>query len=144
MSKTKSKRIVKRILKRSLSYMMKGYAFASIPFIFIGYASNIYYQLIVNFDFLQKLFPTFENFLFTVLIPIIISSGLLGYAYFKKLWFFKADTEIQQEANDQNVINTYLGMESTLQILKKLNITPTPNFLKRLNYWKDLFEKIEW
>lgn len=90
---------LRRILKRALFYIITGYGLASLPFVFLGYASSIYYLAIGNIPFLHDLFPNFHIFLSVAAITLPILCGLVGYSYMKVFWFFKESQEITTESN---------------------------------------------
>ena len=92
-------RTIKRIGKRSLYYIRQGYALASLPFIFVGYASSIYYLAIENIPFLHRIFPRFGSFLAVAGLTLPIFCGLVGYVYMKRSWLFREASRVTMESN---------------------------------------------
>lgn len=90
---------LKRILKRALYYVMHGYAIGSLPLVFLGAVSSIYYLLISNIPFLKQTFPHLTTFLVPCIIILPILSGIVGFLFIKKLWFFRVARRIEVEAN---------------------------------------------
>jgi len=90
---------LKRMLKRALYYTRQGYALASLPFVFMGYASSIYYLAIERITVLHEVFPSFSHFLTLAGLTLPLFCGLVGYVYVKRSFFFKEMIEIQLEAN---------------------------------------------
>jgi len=89
----------KRMLKRALYYIRQGYALASLPFVFMGYASSIYYLAIERITVLHRIFPSFSHFLTLAGLTLPLFCGLVGYIYVKRSFFFKEMIEVQLEAN---------------------------------------------
>jgi len=85
--------------KRTLYYIRQGYALASLPFVFMGYASSIYYLAIERITYLHEVFPSFSHFLTVAGLTLPLFCGLVGYIYVKRSFFFKEMIEIQLEAN---------------------------------------------
>ena len=90
---------LKRMLKRALYYVRQGYALASLPFVFMGYASSIYYLAIERINVLHEIFPSFSHFLTLAGLTLPLFCGLVGYVYVKRSFFFKEMIEVQLEAN---------------------------------------------
>jgi len=88
-----------RVGKRALFYIRRGYSLASLPFVFLGYASSIYYLAIENIPFLHRIFPSFSSFLILAGVTLPILCGLIGYTYMKRSWLFRVASEIQIESN---------------------------------------------
>lgn len=139
-----NKDIMLRIGKRSFLYILAGYTIAFIPLNFVGAASSAYYLFISNNSLLSYLFPSFFSFLLVSGFPLVLFAGFVGYAYLKKTWLFRTNMEIQQESNSQIIINQFVLMESRLMVMQKLGIEPTADFMRRLEYWKVLYDKVEW
>lgn len=92
------RRILTKIIKRSLTYIRQGYSLASLPFTFVAYTSSIYYLMIVNVPVLHAYFPSFRNFILISGVLFLIW-GLIGYAYLKKTWLYRTFSEIMTESN---------------------------------------------
>lgn len=90
--------------KRALYYIRQGYGLASLPLVFFGYASSIYYLAIENVPFLHRFFPSFSSFLLLAGTTLPIGCGFLGYFYMKRSWFFREAAEISTEANPYSTI----------------------------------------
>jgi len=90
---------LKRAGKRALYYIRQGYSLASLPFVFVGYASSIYYLAIENIPFLHNVFPRFSTFLLIAGGTLPIFCGLIGYIYMKRSWLFREASKIQMESN---------------------------------------------
>lgn len=97
-------RRLKKILKRALHYVRQGYALASLPFVFLGYTSSIYYLAIENMPSLHTIFPRFHNFLIVAGLTLPILCGLIGYLYMKRSWLFRVSQEINVEANPYQTV----------------------------------------
>lgn len=90
---------IKRIGKRSLYYIRQGYALASLPFIFIGYASSIYYLAIENIPILHSIFPRFSSFIIVAGCTLPLFCGLVGYVYMKRSWLYREASRVTMESN---------------------------------------------
>jgi len=95
---------LKRVAKRALYYIRQGYSLASLPFVFLGYASSIYYLAIENIPFLHSIFPRFSSFLIIAGVTLPILCGLIGYTYMKRSWLFRVASEIQTESNPYTTV----------------------------------------
>ncbi len=105
---------------RGWFYFRQGW---SVYFAFIFAAINTltvtYFLAIENYPFLKEIFPSFFHYIVivvTVGIPCLI---LIGYAHYKRTPSFKAEADIQVEANPhfrRTLINTELMLAMFLEI----------------------------
>ena len=105
---------------RGWFYFRQGW---SVYFAFIFAAINTltvtYFLAIENYPFLKEIFPSFFHYIVivvTVGIPCLI---LIGYAHYKRTPSFKAEADIQVEANPhfrRSLINTELMLAMFLEI----------------------------
>jgi len=135
---------VKKIAKRSLTYIQKGYTFGGLPLVFFGYMSSIYYLAITNIAFLKAIFPSFYIFLFTVSPLLVILCGIMGYGYYKKLWFYRQDITVCVESDPIQAHAQAVGIQEILRILKALNLKPSDEYLAMYEYWRQLDMKHKW
>ena len=96
----------KRVGKRLLFYILQGYHLATLPFVFLGYTTSIYYLAIENIPALHSLFPRFTDFIAVAGLTIPLFCGLVGYVYMKRSWLFKASMEVQTESNPYTTVKT--------------------------------------
>ena len=135
---------------RGWFYFRQGW---SVYFAFIFAAINTltvtYFLAIENYPFLKEIFPSFFHYIVivvTVGIPCLI---LIGYAHYKRTPSFKAEADIQVEANPhfrRTLINTELMLAMFLEISQltiKLsnNEKLNDNEIKRLKNLQDEFQK---
>ena len=135
---------------RGWFYFRQGW---SVYFAFIFAAINTltvtYFLAIENYPFLKEIFPSFFHYIVivvTVGIPCLI---LIGYAHYKRTPSFKAEADIQVEANPhfrRTLINTELMLSMFLEISQltiKLsnNEKLNDNEIKRLKNLQDEFQK---
>ena len=108
-----------------------------------------YFLAIENYPFLKEICPSFFHYIVivvTVGIPCLI---LIGYAHYKRTPSFKAEADIQVEANPhfrRTLINTELMLAMFLEISQltiKLsnNEKLNDNEIKRLKNLQDEFQK---
>ncbi len=135
---------VTRGIKRSLFYAQKGYSLSSLPFMFLGYASSIYYLSIQNIPVLLKLFPHFTNFLIIAALSLPVFCIGVGYIFMKKSFLFKSELEVQIESNPIMAFNQHANTKNTLAIMKQFNIEPVPEYIASNKFWKRLNEKHRW
>ncbi len=135
---------------RGWFYFRQGW---SVYFAFIFAAINTltvtYFLAIENYPFLKEIFPSFFHYIVivvTVGIPCLI---LIGYAHYKRTPSFKAEADIQVEANPhfrRTLINTELMLSMFLEISQltiKLsnNEKLNDNEIERLKNLQDEFQK---
>tara|TARA_B100000029_G_C17527160_1_gene942065 strand:- start:995 stop:1450 length:456 start_codon:yes stop_codon:yes gene_type:complete len=135
---------------RGWFYFRQGW---SVYFAFIFAAINTltvtYFLAIENYPFLKEIFPSFFHYIVivvTVGVPCLI---LIGYAHYKRTPSFKAEADIQVEANPhfrRTLINTELMLVMFLEISRltiKLsnNEKLTENEIKKLNDLQEDFQK---
>tara|TARA_Y100000590_G_scaffold4515_1_gene6070 strand:+ start:23748 stop:24203 length:456 start_codon:yes stop_codon:yes gene_type:complete len=135
---------------RGWFYFRQGW---SVYFAFIFAAINTltvtYFLAIENYPFLKEIFPSFFHYIVivvTVGIPCLI---LIGYAHYKRTPSFKAEADIQVEANPhfrRTLINTELMLAMFLEISQltiKLsnNEKLTDEEVKRLKNLQDEFQE---
>ena len=135
---------------RGWFYFRQGW---SVYFAFIFAAINTltvtYFLAIENYPFLKEIFPSFFHYIVivvTVGIPCLI---LIGYAHYKRTPSFKAEADIQVEANPhfrRTLINTELMLAMFLEISQltiKLsnNEKLNDNEIERLKNLQDEFQK---
>ena len=135
---------------RAWFYFRQGW---SVYFAFIFAAINTltvtYFLAIENYPFLKEIFPSFFHYIVivvTVGIPCLI---LIGYAHYKRTPSFKAEADIQVEANPhfrRTLINTELMLAMFLEISQltiKLsnNEKLNDNEIERLKNLQDEFQK---
>ena len=135
---------------RGWFYFRQGW---SVYFAFIFAAINTltvtYFLAIENYPFLKEIFPSFFHYIVivvTVGIPCLI---LIGYAHYKRTASFKAEADIQVEANPhfrRTLINTELMLAMFLEISQltiKLsnNEKLNDNEIERLKNLQDEFQK---
>tara|TARA_Y100000996_G_scaffold262627_1_gene206633 strand:+ start:3278 stop:3733 length:456 start_codon:yes stop_codon:yes gene_type:complete len=135
---------------RGWFYFRQGW---SVYFAFIFAAINTltvtYFLAIENYPFLKEVFPSFFHYIVivvTVGIPCLI---LIGYAHYKRTPSFKAEADIQVEANPhfrRTLINTELMLAMFLEISQltiKLsnNEKLTDEEVKRLKNLQDEFQE---
>ena len=89
------KATVTRALRRTLYYVTAGYAMVSMPFVFFGYVSSIYYLV----PFAKTLFPTFESFVSIAGTALIVGCYIVGWLYTKRTFLFREAQEVLTEAN---------------------------------------------
>ena len=135
---------------RGWFYFRQGW---SVYFAFIFAAINTltvtYFLAIENYPFLKEIFPSFFHYIVivvTVGIPCLI---LIGYAHYKRTPSFKAEADIQVEANPhfrRTLINTELMLAMFLEI-SQLTIKLSNNEklndkeIERLKNLQDEFQK---
>ncbi len=135
---------------RGWFYFRQGW---SVYFAFIFAAINTltvtYFLAIENYPFLKEIFPSFFHYIVivvTVGIPCLI---LIGYAHYKRTPSFKAEADIQVEANPhfrRTLINTELMLSMFLEI-SQLTIKLSNNEklndkeIERLKNLQDEFQK---
>ena len=135
---------------RGWFYFRQGW---SVYFAFIFAAVNTltvtYFLAIENYPILKEIFPSFFHYILivvTVGIPCLI---LIGYAHYKRTPSFKAEADIQVEANPhfrRTLINTELMLAMFLEISQltiKLsnNEKLTNDEIKRLKSLQDEFQE---
>ena len=135
---------------RGWFYFRQGW---SMYFAFIFAAINTltvtYFLAIENYPFLKEIFPSFFHYIVivvTVGIPCLI---LIGYAHYKRTPSFKAEADIQVEANPhfrRTLINTELMLAMFLEISQltiKLsnNEKLNDNEIERLKNLQDEFQE---
>ena len=135
---------------RGWFYFRQGW---SVYFAFIFAAINTltvtYFLAIENYPFLKEIFPSFFHYIVivvTVGIPCLI---LIGYAHYKRTPSFKAEADIQVEANPhfrRTLINTELMLAMFLEISQltiKLsnNEKLNDNEIERLKNLQDEFQE---
>ncbi len=135
---------------RGWYYFRQGW---SVYFAFIFAAINTltvtYFLAIENYPFLKEIFPSFFHYIVivvTVGIPCLI---LIGYAHYKRTPSFKAEADIQVEANPhfrRTLINTELMLAMFLEISQltiKLsnNQKLTDDEINRLKNLQDEFQE---
>lgn len=104
---------LKRVGKRLLFYVTQGYALASLPFVFLGYATSIYYLAIERISFINVLFPNFTSFLLVASVGLIGLCGLIGYVFMKRSWLYRESLEVTVESNPYHkykVVPVYLPL----------------------------------
>jgi len=135
---------------RGWFYFRQGW---SVYFAFIFAAINTltvtYFLAIENYPFLKEIFPSFFHYIVivvTVGIPCLI---FIGYAHYKRTPSFKAEADIQVEANPhfrRTLINTELMLAMFLEISQltiKLsnNQKLTDDEINRLKNLQDEFQE---
>jgi len=107
---------------RGWFYFRQGW---SVYFAFIFAAINTltvtYFLAIDNYPFLKEIFPSFLHYI--IIIPLIGVPFLvfIGYAHYKRTASFKAEADINIEANPhfrRILINTEVLLPSYLQLLE--------------------------
>ena len=131
---------------RGWFYFRQGW---SVYFAFIFAAINTltvtYFLAIENYPFLKEIFPSFFHYIVivvTVGIPCLI---LIGYAHYKRTPSFKAEADIQVEANPhfrRTLINTELMLAMFLEI-SQLTIKLSNNEKLNDNEIERLMTKIQ-
>ena len=119
-------KILNRAGKRALFYIRQGYSLASLPFVFLGYASSIYYLAIENISFLQSIFPRFSSFLIIAGLTLPILCGLIGYTYMKRSWLFRVASEIQMESNPYTSVKVTDVMLPAFKVIRELERRQEP------------------
>ena len=135
---------------RGWFYFRQGW---SVYFAFIFAAINTltvtYFLAIENYPFLKEIFPSFFHYIVIVVTVGIPCLVLIGYAHYKRTPSFKAEADIQVEANPhfrRTLINTELMLAMFLEISQltiKLsnNEKLNDNEIKRLKNLQDEFQK---
>ena len=105
---------------RGWFYFRQGW---SVYFAFIFAAINTltvtYFLAIENYSFLKEVFPSFIYYVITVSAVGIPCLVFIGYAHYKRTPSFKAEADIQLEANPhfrRTLINTELLLSMFLEI----------------------------
>ena len=105
---------------RGWFYFRQGW---SVYFAFIFAAINTltvtYFLAIENYSFLKDIFPSFIYYVITVSAVGIHCLVFIGYAHYKRTPSFKAEADIQIEANPhfrRTLINTELLLSMFLEI----------------------------
>ena len=105
---------------RGWFYFRQGW---SVYFAFIFAAINTltvtYFLAIENYSFLKEVFPSFIYYVITVSAVGIPCLVFIGYAHYKRTPSFKAEADIQIEANPhfrRTLINTELLLSMFLEI----------------------------
>jgi len=105
---------------RGWFYFRQGW---SVYFAFIFAAINTltvtYFLAIENYPFLKDIFPSFLHYIIIISCIGIPSLVLIGYAHYKRTASFKAEADIQIEANPhfrRTLINTELLLSMFLEI----------------------------
>jgi hypothetical protein len=105
---------------RGWFYFRQGW---SVYFAFIFAAINTltvtYFLAIENYPFLKDAFPSFLHYIIIISCIGIPSLVLIGYAHYKRTASFKAEADIQIEANPhfrRTLINTELLLSMFLEI----------------------------
>ena len=113
-------KILNRAGKRALFYIRQGYSLSSLPFVFLGYTSSIYYLAIEDISFLQSIFPRFSSFLIIAGLTLPILCGLIGYTYMKRSWLFRVASEIQMESNPYTSVKVTDVMLPAFKVIREL------------------------
>lgn len=114
-------------MKRNLGY--RGWFYFrqgwSVYFAFIFAAINTltvtYFLAIENYPFLKEIFPSFLHYIIIVPLIGIPFLVLIGYAHYKRTASFKAEADINIEANPhfrRILMNTEVLLPSYLQLLE--------------------------
>ena len=114
-------------MKRNLGY--RGWFYFrqgwSVYFAFIFAAINTltvtYFLAIENYPSLKEIFPSFLHYIIIVPVIGIPSLVLIGYAHYKRTASFKAEADINIEANPhfrRILMNTEVLLPSYLQLLE--------------------------
>jgi|TARA_B110000014_G_scaffold257434_1_gene242024 hypothetical protein len=114
-------------VKRNLGY--RGWFYFrqgwSVYFAFIFAAINTltvtYFLAIENYPFLKEIFPSFLHYIIIVPLIGIPFLVLIGYAHYKRTASFKAEADINIEANPhfrRILMNTEVLLPSYLQLLE--------------------------
>tara|TARA_Y100001936_G_C16024907_1_gene641876 strand:- start:1026 stop:1550 length:525 start_codon:yes stop_codon:yes gene_type:complete len=135
---------------RSWYYFRTGW---SVYFAFIFAAINTltvtYFLAIENYPILKEIFPSFFHYIFITVVIGVPFLVLIGYAHYKRTPSYKAEADIQVEANPhfrRAFINTELMLEMFLEISQltiKLsnNEKLTDNEIKRLKDLQNEFQE---
>ena len=135
---------------RGWFYFRQGWSvYFAIIFAAINTLTVTYFLAIENYPFLKEIYPSFFHYIVivvTVGIPCLI---LIGYAHYKRTPSFKAEADIQVEANPhfrRTLINTELMLAMFLEISQltiKLsnNEKLNDNEIERLKNLQDEFQK---
>lgn len=135
---------------RGWFYFRQGW---SVYFAFIFAAVNTltvtYFLAIENYPILKEVFPSFFHYIIIVVIIGIPCLVFIGYAHYKRTASFKAEADIQVEANPhfrRTLINTELMLAMFLEISQltiKLsnNEKLTDNEIIRLKGLQDEFQE---
>ena len=107
---------------RGWFYFRQGW---SVYFAFIFAAINTltvtYFLAIENYPFLKEIFPSFLHYIIIVPVIGIPSLVLIGYAHYKRTASFKAEADINIEANPhfrRILVNTEVLLPLYLQLLE--------------------------
>ena len=114
-------------MKRNLGY--RGWFYFrqgwSVYFAFIFAAINTltvtYFLAIENYPFLKEIFPSFLHYIIIVPVIGIPFLVLIGYAHYKRTASFKAEADINIEANPhfrRILLNTEVLLPSYLKLLE--------------------------
>jgi len=105
---------------RGWFYFRQGW---SVYFAFIFAAINTltvtYFLAIENYSFLKEVFPSFIHYVIIISVIGIPCLVFIGYAHYKRTPSFKAEADIQIEANPhfrRTLINTELLLSMFLEI----------------------------
>ncbi len=135
---------------RGWFYFRQGW---SVYFAFIFAAINTltvtYFLAIENYPFLKEIFPSFFHYIVIVVTVGIPCLVFIGYAHYKRTPSFKAEADIQVEANPhfrRTLINTELMLAMFLEISQltiKLsnNQKLTDDEINRLKNLQDEFQE---
>lgn len=134
----------KQVVKRSLSYVTKGYAVASLPLVFLGYASSIYYLAVENTAFLHSVFPSFTSFLIVAALTLPIACGLIGYAYYKRSILFKEELLINAESNPIQAHVQHQTIVVLIKMMERLGVEVPEEYLRLKRYWERIDNKRNW
>ena len=114
--------MVKNTSFRSWYYFRIGYS-SYFAFIFaaINTLTVTYFLAIENYPFLKDAFPSFLHYIIIVSCIGIPSLVLIGYAHYKRTASFKAEADINIEANPhlrRILLNTEVLLPSYLKLLE--------------------------
>jgi hypothetical protein len=85
----------KRLMYRSFYYLQIGASLAVFPFTLLTFITLVY----ENLTFLKTFFPNFATFALSTIGIVAVFLGILGYGYKKKSMFFKAQRNVDVEAD---------------------------------------------
>ena len=117
-------------MKRSLGfrgcyYFRQGYGTYFAFFLASINALTItYFLAIENYPSLQKIFPTFEIYVITIVVIGVPLLMIVGYVHYKRTAAYKSETSILFESNPyslRNIVNNQINLQINLELLKMLS-----------------------
>jgi len=128
---------------RWFRYFQQGFNLLNLPISLVSTATILYYLLIAKFSIFHYIFPEFVYFLTIGVLTFVPLSILIGW-YYTSSKVYGSEMALLTEVNPLGVHNSRLQMEQQLEILKALNITPAPEYLRLTEFWRSLDDKKRW